>query len=530
MAFHHNHIHIPTTKTALATSLCIIQHRFSLMQIEVDISKGLFQFNIAGIPDKTIKESRFRILSALKNTQFKTPSKNNEKVTISLFPIDIHKKAIYTDLAITFAYLKASKQIVLPESLSEIKICCIGNITLSGNIQVDQTDISHLIYQGYLLGIQYFIIPQTCTIAFDDITFDTELYICTIESLLDLMGGLQFKKVENKNKGIGKNIICKSDEQRTFTIDTLEGLHAQKRALQIAIAGDHHILFIGPPGAGKSALAQAAIELMDNLTSEERLRLTSQKHIFGVMYSDKKSEPRSINQSAERPVEVPHYKVTPYQLSGNNLRPSGILQSAYHGLLILDELAEYNRQSIETLRHRLDMHTSKEGGLIIATSNLCPCGKTSQKNSTLFEALCTCTKTQIKKYMSKISEPIRDRFHIICHIEYSDHVTNTEQNLLGTPISGKQMSQKIRISRSIQRQRNKNRYNAILSVYEIKSFGIEIAAEQIIQDLSQRFTISKRKTEHIYKIARTIADLESKQKIESRHVYEALQYTRQSLD
>lgn len=530
MAFHHNHTHTSTIKTASATSLCIIRHRFSLMQIEVDISKGLFQFNIAGIPDKTIKESRFRILSALKNTRFKTPSKNNEKVTISLFPIDMQKKAIYTDLAIAFAYLRASKQIVVPVHLSVAEICCIGNITLSGHIQVDQADISHLIYQGYLLGIQYFIIPQTCSVACDGILFDKELFICPIESLSDLIGDLHFRKINNKNSGISTYTTHDSREQKIFAIDTLEGLHIQKRALQIAIAGDHHILFVGPPGAGKSALAQAAIELMDDLTSEERLQLTSQKHIFGVMYSDRKPESQSTTQYTERPVEVPHYKVTPYQLIGNNLRPNGIVQSAYHGLLILDELAEYNRQSIETLRHRLDVHTSKEGGLVIATSNLCPCGKTSQKTKKLFETICTCTKTQIKKYVSKISEPIRDRFHIICHIEYSDHMTDTKQDVHPTNTSGIQISQKIRTSRSIQRQRNKNRYNAILSISEIKAFGIEVAAEHIIQDLTHTFTISKRKTEQIYKIARTVADLESKQKIETRHVYEAVQYTKQSLD
>jgi magnesium chelatase family protein len=515
------------------------------MYIEVDISKGLFQFNIAGLPDKTIKESHFRILSALKNTHFNAPNRNNEKVTISLFPIDTKKRAVYADLAIVFAYLRASKQIYLPNLLSDAKICCIGDVTLGGNIQIDQTDISHLIYQGHKLGIQYFIIPRSSLLNLGEGIFKKEIYICTIESLSDLSHTLTFEKAGYGAQKLSSltTIPSATSTQKTYAIDMLEGLYSQKRALQIAIAGDHPILFIGPPGAGKSALAQSAIELMDDLTIEEKLHLTSQNYISRTIYQDINIKDDG-QISFDRPVEMPHYKITPYQLIGNNLRPIGIVQHAYHGLLILDELAEYNRQSIETLRHRLEIHTSEQSGMIIATSNLCPCGRTSLQNKRQSVYTCLCTKTQIKKYLSKISGPICDRFHIISHIDYIDHSTTltaiaskTIPTAIGSQnkiiqsksIEGKYLSHQIRISRCLQRKRNGNKYNAGLTIREIQIFGVEPDAEEIIKTLSSTFTISKRKTEHVYKLARTIADLESKQKIESRHVYEAMHYVKQEL-
>lgn len=527
------HEYKSTKKVSKVFALCISHSNFSLLTIEVDISSGLFQFNIVGIPDKITKESPYRIISALRNTKFITPTKNNEKVTVSLSPIDIPKKSIGTDLAITFAYLIASNQISASTS-PKVKVCCIGDITLTGDIDMQQKDISHLIFQAYQLGITHFIVPASCHIELRNSLITTDIHICHINDIGELRENLIFKTLAEKTGAEKKNTehsYMEDDDEsnltHSFQVDLLDGLNIQKRVLQIAIAGDHHVLFVGPPGSGKSALAKSALQLQDRLTPGEYLELQAIRHISNTFLHQEISDSKS---KLNRPVEIPHYKITPYQLIGNRQRPVGLVHETKYGILILDEFAEYDRQSIESLRHRLDTNIKHFSGLIIATSNLCPCGKQSKEKTINSQDGCTCTIPQIKKYISKISEPMQDRFQIICHLNYTDHTPQRSEKInTSLHLTGPILHQKIKVCRAIQRKRNKGIYNGQLSIPEIINHGISREALTLVNQLKKTLAISKRKFEHMFRVARTIADLESQTMIETKHIYEAVQYVKQRL-
>lgn len=511
-----------------AYALCVSVHSFSLIKIEVDISRGLFQFDVVGLPDKAVQESRFRIFSALRNTGYITPQKNNEKIIVSLIPTNIKKQSVYTDLAITFAYLQATYQVKNPlDPIFQRQICCVGNVSLSGDISTDNTDISHMIYQSYKLGIRYFIVPKDMFKMIKKDIFSEPIHIWSITSISELKKQPVFKVLDTDHH------FTSTIQPKTYTIDSLIGLTIQKRALAIALAGDHHILFIGMPGSGKSALAQSAQELLDQLTTIELLESMTINHLSGNMRSGTYTSADSAEKVLQkiRPVESPHFKSTQYQMTGNRLFPFGAIQRSYYGLLILDELAEYQRNTIETLRHRMDPIFNTISGIVIATSNTCPCGK-KQLDKKIKNNTCTCTPAQIKNYLSKISEPVLDRFHIIQYVAYRDrYLEESEENQTGLKkYSGHSLYMQINSARNLQRKRNRDRYNANLTIQEVKLLGITEEGQSTLNKLGDQFLLSKRTQEHLYQISRTIADLDSKTMIETRHIYEALQYVKQKLD
>ncbi len=535
------------TKIGVCQSLYWSNFSYEPMRVEVDISRGLFHFNIVGLADKTMTESKYRILSALKNSEYALPQRKNEKVIVSLLPSDKKKTGTYADLAIAYSYLLGSEQ--LPHIEKDKYTCCIGELALEGSVLFKQ-DIIHLLYAGVKAGLNKFIIPANST---EHIHLIPNIEIAEIAHLSDLKKPLVFvesnklakiAKMEkfgeeghshNKENKIDNPHIENIETRTDFMIDNLKGLDSQKRALMIGLAGNHHILFAGLPGCGKSALANCAQELLDPLTNKEAIET------YSIYQSAKISENmHTYKLSYKRPCRKPHASIKEAGLIGNGSSQQGELSLTHNGILILNELCEFSREAIESLRdpienQKLLVHKSgasvdfKLYTTIIATTNLCPCGKIPTSyfidnkiasNPFNKDKQCSCTNHQIKKYQNKISEPLLDRFPIVCTFSY-DHYESTRTSMLGAD-----MKNIIERARNLSRIRNSNLYNQYLTIEQITKFGIDKEGEDCIKEIEPTFKLSKRKILHTIRLARTIADIENSRKIQKEHILEAVGYVK----
>ncbi len=509
---------------------------FELMTIETDISSGLFFFKIIGLADRMVQESRFRILSALRNSGFGIPQRRNEKVTVSLLPAHIKKISNYSDLAIAATYLIASKQI---DDFAEPTVL-IGQLGLDGSVFCSD-DISHLVHVALQNDIRNFVLPKESARHINAIH---EINIASIDNLKDI-AGLQFKKsisISPQDLIEAENETDRQRSHQEFEIDSLDNIDQHKRALHIALAGRHPILFGGMPGTGKSALARCAIELLDDLSYEQAMEVQSAYLNSNLPRYD------SAEEFYRPPIRMPHHHATRISMvGGNTLHHTGEISLAHHGVLLLDELCEFNRDTIESLREIFDHRGAyiRRGnrqsfvafeGIIIATTNLCPCGSVGVKTESQNSGACRCTPFRIRQYQGKISNPMLDRFHIktIFHQEsFGPYRDKAKKDNKDSTLSGFSMKQSIEAATQRQSLRNpkighQGAYlpNAHLSAKYIRSFGIANDALQTINESEKALSIPKRVVTNIFRISRTIADLDEKEEIENAHVMEAIQYAR----
>ncbi len=527
------------TKIGSCQSLYWSGFSYEPMSVEVDISRGLFCFNVVGLADKTMSESKHRILPALKNCEFDLPQRKNEKVVVSLLPANKKKEGTYADLAIVFSYLLGSRQI--PNFKKDNMICCIGEVRLEGSVMVKQ-DIVHMLHAGIKAGMKKFIVPKGSTKHFNLLP---NIEVMEIDSLNDFKKPLVFIKSEDlavKTRGESIEARSESDQEEyhgeKFKIDQLIGLENQKRALMIGLAGNHHILFSGLPGTGKSALADSADELIDNLTGPEAIET------YAIHQAVKFSGNIQVyDLTFRRPIRRPHASIQAPGLIGDGSNQPGELSLAHNGLIILNELCEFDKKALEALRdpienQRLLVHKHGVGinfklhMTVIATTNLCPCGKiplhlfandeiaSDPKNK---DKTCNCTNYQIYRYQYKISEPFIDRFPITCTFSYDNGAsvqTDYEE------LSGREIKKRIADARALQRRRNDNLYNQYLTPLQVMQFGVSEEAKVYIENMEKIFDLSKRKIAHMLRVARTIADLENAKEIAERHLFEAASYVK----
>ncbi len=500
-----------TAKTYTATIIGIDAH---IIEVEADISIGLGAFNIVGLPDGTIRESRERIVAALNNACEEFPIR---RVIVNLAPADIKKVGTGFDLPIALSILEASKQIPR-ELISSILI--IGELSLDGKIRAVD-GILAVALAARKSGFKTIIVPEENGPAASLVEGLTVLTATRIEEVFS-----HFRNGETLPQCIKTEFqpLVKPSE---FDLDfsDVKGQETAKRAMEIAAAGKHNLLLTGPPGSGKSMLSKRLPGILPPLTFDEALEVTKIHSIAGIIEKD-----HTIIYS--RPFRNPHHSTSGAGLIGGGSIPKpGEVSLAHHGVLFLDELPEFPRTTLDLLRQPLEdkrvvLSRAKislsfpSDFILLAAMNPCPCGYLGSEGKE-----CVCSAASILKYRSRISGPLMDRIDM--QIEMPS-LTYEEMNFRkkGEPSH----SIRARVLKARDRQfsrfgKSPSNYNANMRHNEVeKHCQLNKEGHDLLSHILTRFRLSGRAHDSILKVARTIADLDQSEKIESCHLSEAVNY------
>lgn len=476
------------------------------VEVEVDISNGLPAFSIVGLPDKAIEESKERVRSAIKNSGADFPAK---RITVNLAPADIKKEGPAYDLAIAIGILVADNQI--PE-LNE-KTLLVGELALNGTLRHINGILP--IVSSLYKKFPEIILPETNA---NEAMLVDEIAVLPVSNLKALIFHLKKEKILPYYQ---KSIEIHSDFVYDFDLADVKGQEQAKRALEIAAAGGHNLLFNGPPGSGKTLLARTIPSILPRLNQDETLEVTKIYSVAGLLSADKPV-------IYERPFRAPHHTTSSVALVGGGTYPRpGEITLAHRGVLFMDEFAEFPRQVLEALRQPLEdgiISVSRAQGsllfpakfILVAAQNPCPCGYLGDDKKN-----CICSPSQIMRYQKRVSGPILDRIDI--HIEVP-RVSFEKLDSESSSESSKSVRDRVEQARNIQIKRAK-KINAEMSPKDIKKYCVlDEPAKKMLRSAMNQFDLSARQYTRILKVARTIADLENSEQIENRHLAEALQY------
>lgn len=482
--------------------------------IEVNVSMGQ-GYTLVGLPDSAVRESLHRTESAIKSNGLFMP---RTKLLVNLSPAEIKKSGAAFDLPITIGVLAASEQLVLKIHLEDYII--MGELGLDGKLYPIKGALA-MAQKAKLDNYKGIILPLG---NIDEASLVEDIQVFGFSTLSEL---LYFFENPSSYKYPCNHISNSKKINTPALFLEIRGQAMLKRALTVACAGNHHMILIGPPGAGKSMLAKSIVSILPPMSKEEAIE-TTKIHSYNKQYQFKEG------LLYDRPFRAPHHTITDIALigGGHNAHP-GEISLAHNGVLFLDELPEFNRSVIEVLRQPLEdgfIHISRSQNsyqfpskfLLIAAMNPCPCGYHNHPNKT-----CNCSNEKIKAYFNKISGPLFDRIDIqlnVSPVSFSDLQPGT------IDIDGfSKLVEKIASTREIQYKRfggeNECKTNSQMSSSDLKTFCLlDTPSERLLEKAMNAFQFSARAYTRILKVARTIADLDQSINIESKHISEAIQY------
>lgn len=501
------------TKIFSATTIGVDAH---CVEVEVDLSFGMINFFIVGLPDTAIKESKQRILTALKNCGIKLPER---RITVNLAPADLKKEGTLFDLPIAIGILQAGKMIHVQKQFLD-ETLFMGELSLDGTIKPMKGALA-IAYDASKLGKKRIIVPTQNA---KEAALIKEVEVIGVESLVDLIAYLRNEKPLQITPHSFKPA---TEEASLIDFSQVKGQDRAKRALTIAAAGRHNILFIGPPGSGKTMLAKRLATIMPSMNFQEILESSKIYSVSGKL--------KDKSLITTRPFRSPHHTISQAGLVGGGSFPRpGEISLAHHGILFLDELTEFKRDTLEVLRQPLENKnvcisrathaiTYPASFLLIAALNPCPCGFYGDTKKE-----CVCSQHNIDRYLNKLSGPLLDRIDIQIHVPAVDYETVKNKELVSK--SSLTMKQEVNGAVALQYKRfGKSQQNSVMNPDEIEKYCmVTDEAEELIKKIFDKLNLSMRGYHKVLKVARTIADLEQQQIIDVAHIKEALMY--RSLD